>query len=747
LLRRIGRVSGEKSLEIARQLCLGLGAVHAEGVLHRDLKPANVMIDGRGKVRITDFGIASLAVHGGGDHPMAGTPAYLAPEIFQGGKPSVRSDLYSLGVVLYELVTGKEPFEGESFAHRAAGTTALRPSTIVPHVDAGLERVILQCLECDPKRRPDSAYTVAAALPGGDPLALALAAGETPSPSMVAAAGPPGAMRPWVAAGCLAVALVALFLVVCLADRTFFLSRAGLAKPPAVLADKAETMVNALGSPPRSRERWQGFAINRGYLKYAAASEDRPRAWANLAAGRPPAVCFWYRTGGDPIPLPALLGEPLPGRVFPTEPGAVTVRLDGRARLLQYVVTPDRSAFPEATSQPPDWSVPCEMAGLRIGELHPVRPVREPPLYADSVVAWEGKFPENPETPVRVEGASLGGRIVFFEVVPPWDRDQDWSDADEGPSRAPRIASDARLVLNLWAIIGGSLLAWHNVRLGRGDQRGAGKLVVLVLLFGLLDWLLGERHVGVFTEEVGLFYVWMARAALTAAIAWVSYFAMEPYVRRFWPRTMITWSRVLDGKFRDPAVGRDVLVGGMIGILLVLIVQLDILLPSWFGSPPPMPKLPAAMHDLAALLGLRYKLSVLVTTLMTGMSLSLVVLLLMLIMRVVVRPPWLAMALSWLSLTACYAASAGCDISFPWLAGSLIVAINMVLLVRVGLVALIASSFFWFLVVNSPMTANFHAWYWPASAFAAALASALLIYGFLTARAGRWIFWGRLLDR
>jgi serine/threonine-protein kinase len=132
-----------------------LGAVHAEGVLHRDLKPANVMIDGRGKVRITDFGIASLAAHGGGEHPMAGTPAYLAPEIFQGGKPSIRSDLYSLGMVLYELVTGREPFEGESFADRAAGPAVLQPSAIVSDVDRGLERVILQCLDLDPKRRPD----------------------------------------------------------------------------------------------------------------------------------------------------------------------------------------------------------------------------------------------------------------------------------------------------------------------------------------------------------------------------------------------------------------------------------------------------------------------------------------------------------------------------------------------------------------------------------------------------------------
>jgi hypothetical protein len=387
------------------------------------------------------------------------------------------------------------------------------------------------------------------------------------------------------------------------------------------------------------------------------------------------------------------------------------------------------------------------MAGLRMGELHPVRPVRDPPLYADSVVAWEGELPENPEVPVRVEGASLGGRIVFFEVVPPWDRDRDWSDAGEGPSRVPRIAPGARSLLNLLAIIGGSFLAWYNVRSGRGDQRGAGKLVVVVLLFGLLDWLLGERHVGVFTKEVGLFYVWMARAALTATIAGISYFAMEPYVRRFWPQTMITWSRVLDGRFRDPGVGRDVLVGGMCGILLVLIVQLGVLLPFWFGTPPPVPMLPTAVHDLAALLGLRYKLSILVAMLMTGTSLALVVLLLMLMMRVVVRPPWLAITSSWLLLTACYAASAGCDVSFPWLVGSLVVAIAMVLLVRVGLVALITCMFFWSLIVNSPMTASVHAWYWPASSFAVALAVVLLIYGFFIACAGRRIFWRQLLDR
>ena len=131
----------------------------------------------------------------------------------------------------------------------------------------------------------------------------------------------------------------------------------------------------------------------------------------------------------------------------------------------------------------------------------------------------------------------------------------------------------------------------------------------------------------------------MARATLTAAIAWVAYFAVEPYVRRFWPQILITWNRLLEGKFRDPLVGRDILIGGLCGILLVLVVQLDVLLPARLGSLPPLPKLPATLYDLGAVLGLRYKLSILVTALMTSITLALVVLLLMLVLRVRSRVP------------------------------------------------------------------------------------------------------------
>ena len=106
LLRRIGRLPSDKGIEIAQQLCAGLAAAHDKGVLHRDLKPANIMIDGRGQVRITDFGLAKLATDSReGDR--AGTPAYMAPEQLARGETTIQSDLYSLGLVLYELFTGE----------------------------------------------------------------------------------------------------------------------------------------------------------------------------------------------------------------------------------------------------------------------------------------------------------------------------------------------------------------------------------------------------------------------------------------------------------------------------------------------------------------------------------------------------------------------------------------------------------------------------------------------------------------
>ena len=157
LLRRIGRLPEDKGLEIARQICAGLAAAHERGVLHRDLKPANIMLDGAGKVRIMDF---SLAAVGEVTDIRAGTPAYMAPEQLGGREVTVRSDIYALGLVLYEIFTGRRAFEVKTLSelieqHQSGTITA--PTGIVKTLDPAIESAIMRCLDREPAQRPASA--------------------------------------------------------------------------------------------------------------------------------------------------------------------------------------------------------------------------------------------------------------------------------------------------------------------------------------------------------------------------------------------------------------------------------------------------------------------------------------------------------------------------------------------------------------------------------------------------------------
>src|SRR6202790_4553531 len=238
LVRRLARLSSDKATEIARQVCAGLAAAHERGVIHRDLKPANLMLDGSGKIRITDFGLASIASSIEASDVRAGTPAYMAPEQLEGKEVTAKSDLYSLGLVLYEILTGKRAFNASTLPElikQREKSSPTNPSALVSDLDPVVERVILRCLEHDPAQRPASALQVAAALPGGDPLAAALAAGETPSPEMVAAAGATEGMRPRTAIALLALSALGLIALLFMADRYRLNNRVPLDNPPEVL--------------------------------------------------------------------------------------------------------------------------------------------------------------------------------------------------------------------------------------------------------------------------------------------------------------------------------------------------------------------------------------------------------------------------------------------------------------------------------------------------------------------------------
>jgi eukaryotic-like serine/threonine-protein kinase len=169
IIRMMGPMSAGKTLHIARQVSEGLAEAHRLGVYHRDLKPQNIMIDREGSVRIMDFGIARSAKVKGltGAGVVVGTPEYMAPEQFEGKEADGRSDIYALGVILYEMVTGRLPFEGETFVSIALKqkTEAPRqPKEFNPQIPDDLSRLILRCLERDREKRIQSVEDILADL-------------------------------------------------------------------------------------------------------------------------------------------------------------------------------------------------------------------------------------------------------------------------------------------------------------------------------------------------------------------------------------------------------------------------------------------------------------------------------------------------------------------------------------------------------------------------------------------------------
>ncbi len=169
LLHRVKQLSPSTALLIARQIAAGLGEAHRLGIVHRDLKPSNVMIDKEGDAKIMDFGIARSAKREAltGEGVIIGTPEYMSPEQAEGKEVDGRSDIYSLGVILYEMVTGRAPFEGESplaVAMKHKSETPPDPRKLNPQIPAELGQLILKCLEKERTHRFPSAEEFLSAL-------------------------------------------------------------------------------------------------------------------------------------------------------------------------------------------------------------------------------------------------------------------------------------------------------------------------------------------------------------------------------------------------------------------------------------------------------------------------------------------------------------------------------------------------------------------------------------------------------
>ncbi len=728
VLRRLGRPSREKSLQIARQLCAGLAAAHESGILHRDLKPANVMIDGLGRVRITDFGMAAFAADLGAEDALAGTPAYMAPEQLAGHGVSARSDIFGLGLVLYELFTGTAAYTARSFddpESRRAGAPPPSPYRYVDEIDPAVERAIMECLDPDPRRRPASALEVAATLPGGDPIQEALAAGETPSPETVAAAGGQGALRPAVAIGLAAAILAGLAVLVTINDRSPQVRLPLPETPPVVLADRARGILDGIGLTAPPADRAFGFWSNSSYIDHVRSTEIELDRWSELSSKRPTVHQFWYRES----PTPMVPWNPLSNVGFKDPPprisGMSRILLDEEGRLQFLEVVPPQIDPARGSDSVPDFESLFAAAGLNPGDFSDAAPEWNPTRYVEARRAWTGHYPDQPVPPLRIEAAAYGGRPVYFHIVHPFSGP--WLEPHEhSQSVADRAVEILFMTVAVLAIFGAPWIARRNLRQGSGDRRGAIRLGSVVLASSLLTGLFTTSPQSILVGQLDHVLPAVAIALFIAVWVGCAYVALEPYARRLWPQTLITWSRVLLGRFRDPRVGRDILVGGSAGLLAILLQRIELLVPAWFAQPTAEPhgaELYSGLHGVGHLFSPNVLIwPTFVLLLLTGLLYLL-------------RKPWIAAAAALAILVLMDghwqegAAGVGTAALVAAIAETLVVWIVLLFVtIRFGLFACMVMFFFAFRLQTFPITFDWTAWYAGNSLLLLGVLAALVIY-------------------
>jgi len=283
---------------------------------------------------------------------------------------------------------------------------------------------------------------------------------------------------------------------------------------------------------------------------------------------------FWYRQSPRPL-IPSnerseVLGNDPPGIIS----DMVNVVLDLDGRLVVLLATPPQED-PPSPFTPVDWRPLFDAAGLDMSRWTPTEPRLVSFRGFDERLAWTGTFPEAPSVPMRIEAAGWKGRAVWFVLDGPWavPTRQEVTE-DQLSRRAFRTLGLAMVALVTMAAV---LLAWRNHRGGRGDLRGALRLAAFVLIAWLVQWLLLAHHLPL-GPELGQLRFALEEALFSGVGLLVVYMALEPYVRKRWPQSLISWTRLLDGDWRDPVVGGHVLLGVAAGVVFGLLFELPLAL-------------------------------------------------------------------------------------------------------------------------------------------------------------------------
>jgi serine/threonine-protein kinase len=392
------------------------------------------------------------------------------------------------------------------------------------------------------------------------------------------------------------------------------------------------------------------------------------------------------------------------------------------------------SESPNAKLETDMWSPLFEEAGLGLASFTPTQSQWLPVANSDARAAWEGKLPGQPEIPIRVEAASYHGKPIYFEIVGPWTRPERMQ---EFQGRSGIIVLIVVSVLLISFMIVGVWLTIKNLREGRGDRKGALRLAIYIFSALMISWVFLAHHY-LYFGEFSLLLTAVSDNLFVSTLVWLFYMALEPYVRRWWPHRIVSWSRLLAGDFRNPLIGRDILIGSVFGVAITVVNHLAFIASGFLTG-----FVPAVAGNLSALLGLRESVGQFFNgpaTFPVFVGLSYLFLLLLLYLFCA-RKEWLSSLMAWLLPTLLWGILSwrlhhGLGVLFFGLIFGLILAVTT----RFGLLAMIASQFFTSLAGTYPMTWDFSVWYAGSTIFALSAGLAVALYSFYISLGGQPVF-------
>jgi hypothetical protein len=310
-------------------------------------------------------------------------------------------------------------------------------------------------------------------------------------------------------------------------------------------------------------------------------------------------------------------------------------------------------------------------------------------------------------------------------------------------SRTPMQTVLSTINVGIWfaALIGGALLARYNLRMNRADRRAAARLAIGLTILTIAAWMVSAHHVMTAEAELQQTALAMASAIFMGTIVWLYYLAIEPYARRFWPDALLGWTRLLAGCVRDPRVGRDVLIGLLIGVAFMACETAQAILPQRLGYPAPQPRFGSWVSALASTSMVFTKW---VNVVNGSLQSALFIVLFFVVLRLVVRRAWIAAVVGAAVITVL-------SDNGEVIKGSLVdlvtitavIALATYAIFRHGLLVLVVALFADNVLTDIPLTLHTSAWWATASNLTLALFILIACFGYYAARAGQSVFaWG-----